>query len=415
MNISIKYGFSTIENVPHGIITIFILQKKNLCILVDLDDLFKIINNKQSFNNYNNDMSKYLYYNSNNRKIVTLLEFLFGYQENSDIVYIFKNKNILDLRRSNVTINHRYHQIISKKYKIIDFNLGHKIEKGKEANKYKNPVWIVKDHDEKIYHLMFCENDTMVKLCPVSYKKVLDFEKTKNNGNKITFSKHSNGYIQSNINLFIHQIVTGCHGNGKGTKKVSVDHIDGDPLNNTWDNLRVANLHQQLQNSKGVKSGTKRARKHNAQNLPEGWTQEMLPKYVTYNRECYNKAKNLWREFFRIEKHPNQEKQWSSSKSTQQSLESKLSQTVEALEVLSQGIQPKTLSQKSAFPTYITLKEYRGTPHLVYDRKLPDKTRHTLRMKTNPPLKDDSTSSQKTQQLELFKTKIYKKYKVKIV
>ena len=45
-------------------------------------------------------MSKYLYYNSNNNN--SFLEFLFGYQENSDIVYIFKNKNIFDLRRRNV-------------------------------------------------------------------------------------------------------------------------------------------------------------------------------------------------------------------------------------------------------------------------------------------------------------------------
>lgn len=39
--------------------------------------------------------------------------------------------------------------------------------------------------------------------------------------------------------LHIHQIITGCYGNGKGTKTISVDHIDQDPLNNTWENLRI--------------------------------------------------------------------------------------------------------------------------------------------------------------------------------
>ena len=42
---------------------------------------------------------------------------------------------------------------------------------------------------------------------------------------------------------------------------------------------------------------TKRARKHNARPLPEGLTQEMLPKYVVYYHECYNKERQLFREF----------------------------------------------------------------------------------------------------------------------
>ena len=40
---------------------------------------------------------------------------------------------------------------------------------------------------------------------------------------------------------------------------------------------------------------TKRARKHNARPLPEGLTQEMLPKYVVYYHECYNKERQLFR------------------------------------------------------------------------------------------------------------------------
>ena len=36
----------------------------------------------------------------------------------------------------------------------------------------------------------------------------------------------------------------------------------------------------------------------------------MMPKYVNYTKECYNKEKNLWREFFRIENHTKQEKQF---------------------------------------------------------------------------------------------------------
>jgi hypothetical protein len=56
---------------------------------------------------------------------------------------------------------------------------------------------------------------------------------------KLTFHKHVSGYVlSSNSSLFIHQIVTSCHGNGKGTKNISVDHIDRNNHNNNIENLR---------------------------------------------------------------------------------------------------------------------------------------------------------------------------------
>ena len=38
----------------------------------------------------------------------------------------------------------------------------------------------------------------------------------------------------------------------------------------------------------------KRKRQLIAQTLPEGITQSMIPKYVCYYNECYNKEKNLY-------------------------------------------------------------------------------------------------------------------------
>jgi hypothetical protein len=104
---------------------------------------------------------------------------------------------------------------------------------------------------------MYCNPNELIKLCSESYKKILMYEK--NNDIKITWFKGSNGYITGNNKLYIHQIITGCYGNGKGTSNVSVDHIDQDPLNNTWDNLIIATREEQEQeqNSKGIKSGTK--------------------------------------------------------------------------------------------------------------------------------------------------------------
>ena len=82
----------------------------------------------------------------------------------------------------------------------------------------------------------------------------------------------------------------------------------------------IANRKTQELNSKGIKEGTKRARKKTAKELPEGITQNMLPKYVVYYKECYNKEKNLYREFFKIEKHPKIKKPINSSKSNKKTI-----------------------------------------------------------------------------------------------
>ena len=53
-----------------------------------------------------------------------------------------------------------------------------------------------------------------------------------------------------------------------------------------------------------VKDDSKRIRKSNAVKLPSEINESMIPKYVVYYKECYNREKMLFREFFKIEKHP---------------------------------------------------------------------------------------------------------------
>ena len=81
---------------------------------------------------------------------------------------------------------------------------------------------------------------------------------------------------------------------------------------------------------------TKRARKHNARPLPEGLTQEMLPKYVVYYHECYNKERQLFREFFKIEKHPKLMKPIIGSKSNKFTWKQKLAMIKERLQKLNE-------------------------------------------------------------------------------
>ena len=204
---------------------------------------------------------------------------------------------------------------IETHYNVIQYNNGHVKSIGKDAGIYKNPYWNVNENDKEIIY-MYCETNTLIKLCPISYQKILEYETTYNL--KLTWFKGANGYVVGNNKLYIHQIITGCHGNGKGTKNISVDHIDQNPLNNTLENLRIATKKEQEQNTKGIKDGTQRERS-SKKDLPHGITYEMFKKYVYYNREFYNKEKTKEREFFRVE-HPKLDKPWATTKSEKVSI-----------------------------------------------------------------------------------------------
>ena len=266
-----------------------------------------------------------------------------------------------------------YNTFISK-FNPFEYSPGHYTTTGQKAYKYNNPIWKIKEND-KTYLLMYCEKDTICKLCPDSYNKIIEFEQKNNNNKKLTWYKTENGYIQTYTSLsashksyYIHQVITGCHGNGKGTKNISVDHIDRDPLNNTMENLRVASLEVQQQNSKGIMPDTLRERSSNKM-LPDGIEYNMLKKYVYYNEEYYDKEKLKKRCYFRVE-HPRLHKPWSSSKSMNVSVLDKLKSANTVSENLDKGIYPEQPEAKT--PLYVSLTNARGKPHLVYERYIND-------------------------------------------
>lgn len=139
------------------------------------------------------------------------------------------------------------------------------------------------------------------------------------------------------------------YGNGRGTKTISIDHIDRNSLNNQYDNLRIATRKEQENNTKGIMKRTKRARNKNAKKLPDGLTQDMLPKYVVYYHECYNKKNKKYREFFKIEsKHPKLDKPWATTKSNKKTIFEKLTDVKQKLYELENDIKnekQKLLSQ----------------------------------------------------------------------
>jgi len=365
-------------------------------ILIDFPDLFSIINFDKNFIYYTDD-KEYPYYLRHNQKI-TYKEHLFKY-DSINIEYIFKNQNSFDLRRRNVIIHHKYHDKIKQNWNIITYELGHYNENGKDAYIMKNPLWKIKENERDIV-LMYCEKDTICKLCPESYNKIVEFEKNNNFGKKITWFKLHNGYIMGSNDLYIHQVITGCYGNGKGTKNISVDHIDQDPLNNTFENLRVATRKEQEQNSKGIKTGTKRERKINAKALPDGINQEMLRKYVVYYQEWLDKEHTKQREYFKIEKHPKLDKHWMTSKSTKVSISEKLQIANKVVDDLENDIYPT--NQEPTLPKYVSLIVFREKPHLVYEKRVDDK-----RLNLKMILPDDYDLDE---QLNILNDKLKTKY-----
>ena len=343
-----------------------------IIITLDEDDWTDLQNINKKLN-FTKD-SEYPFYRENNRSI-SILEYLFGYKP-SDNIYVFKNNDDMDLRRENITCYPPIYSQLVEKYNIIDYIPGHVKTIGQHAYKMKNPIWKIKEN-EKEYLLMYCEKDTLCKLCPVSYQKILDFEIENNNGEKMTFFKNGTNYILSHFGtsgIHIHQIITGCYGNGKGTKNISVDHIDQDPLNNTYDNLRIVSQEVQRQNSKGIKDGTKRARKKAAKPLPDGITEIMVKKYVYYSDEKYGKNNKL-RTYFCV-CHPKLET--TSSKSEKVSILEKLAQANKIVDDLENDIYP--IVEEKVLPTFVSDRVYRGKTHLTFDRRAPDGQRQNLRM-----------------------------------
>lgn len=154
-----------------------------------------------------------------------------------------------------------------------------------------------------------------------------------------------------------------------------------------------------------VKDDFKRVRKCNAIELPVDISENMIPKYVVYYKECYNKEKMLFREFFKIEKHPkliNYKKHLISSKSKKITIVEKLEQIklilkkIENDELFKEengeiGVNEENRGNEEngennkkeiILPKYISLKNHEKDKkkyYLIYDEKT-NKYRNTYKL-----------------------------------
>jgi hypothetical protein len=368
--------------------------------IIDTEQLEKIINFSKRFIFFNTNDIYPSYAMSYKR--VSLIEFLYGVNSCTEC-YTFKNENSMDMRSINVCLTNPAFYELTKQYNVVRYlNNEIVVTAGRYAGEIKNHMCEIKTTDDETQYLMMCNQDKLCKLCPISYEKILDYEK--NHNKRIIWSYHKNGYILGNNKLFMHQVIMECYGNGKGTKNISVDHVDQDRMNNTWNNLRIATRKEQEQNSKGIKEGTQRARKTDLKNLPEGITSDMLPKYIGPGHDTYGPSKKN-RYWFVIEKHPtliaNNKKSLCSSKSEKVSPQEKLQQAIDILSYLDKGEMPP--SDEPNLPKYYSLVVARGKPHLVYEKRREDGKRENIKM----VLPDDYNLEE---QLERMQEKVKAKY-----
>jgi HNH endonuclease len=310
-------------------------------------------------------------------------------------------------------VRHPYNAVITQNYSVIEYIPGHIKYVGADSGKEKNPLWRVETKEGYSSILMYCEPGDICILCEESFEKILKFENEKHGGEKLSWYINPLGYVYSHIGntyrddenialLSIHQVIMNHYGNGRGTKISSVDHIDRNKLNNTMANLRVATQEEQMLNSKGVLPDTKRERQSNARELPEGITHEMLPKYITYNINVWDKAKGKTRDYFRVEGHPLLlGKSWDSQKSMKVSALEKLDAAKAVLMDLDIGIMPKPMEKP--LPEYVSLCEDSRTHKMClgYERYI-GKIRKTKRMTIQDPNFDAENMEDIARQLDVF-------------
>jgi hypothetical protein len=212
--------------------------------------------------------------------------------------------------------------------KLISTHTGH-IFRTNEKNSYK--IW---EDDKGKYIEMFSKHGSF-------YFDYDDFDYvTSLNDKKITWclekeirlKYRDSYYVRGGINgkkVYIHQYIMNFY--GQGSKGLTIDHIDRNPLNNRRYNLRLATKSEQSSNI------SKRERGCHASSLPDGIKSSDLPKYVSYTQYKRN-TKLGYYDMFIIQCHPFQKPEygekskWATQMSMKISIHDKLKQAIEKLD-----------------------------------------------------------------------------------
>ena len=232
---------------------------------------------------------------------------------------------------------------LSNRYTILERIAGHVPKIGKSAGEELNWAYRLLDTQNNEECIgMFCKPNHITLINKDIWNELNTTYKS-----SITWYLGSQGYItrtvkerEENPYIYLHQFVTKHIGAGKG--KLSIDHQNQNKFDNRLVNLRIVGQGEQNKNRGKV------SRHANARELPKELEGATLPKFCVYYKECYNKEKNLFREFFTIEGHPNLEgKRRATTKSSKKTICEKFNEAIDILTELDlQNLSPKELHNK---------------------------------------------------------------------
>jgi hypothetical protein len=214
-------------------------------------------------------------------------------------------------------------------FEVLERLPGHVPTMGKSAGQELNWAYCLRARDSKEKCIgMFCKPNHLTLISTETWE-ILQLEDYK----YITWYIAPVGYVTRTVKAndpvpytFLHQMILNHARKGRGQE--SIDHINQNKLDNRTTNLRITS--QSVQNANRGKV----ARHRTARPLPEG-IEGPLPKFCVYYKECYNKEKNLWREFFTVEGHPTQAgARKATTKSGKVGLQEKLKEAKEILAAL---------------------------------------------------------------------------------
>lgn len=306
-----------------------------------------------------------------------LLNILFDIKKFDE--YKFKNRNTDDYRKNNLEIIKDERSLnYLENVVILEEGTPKHITLGSKAGETRNMYWKVKNKNNEEYYVMHIKDDIYTKFSIEDLHKVLNY-----NDSRPTWC-FSNEYVitHTKINnnekiIYLHQYIMNQHLEDNTNYENTVDHINQDKFDNRQSNLRIVGMSEQNSNRNKIK------RQHNARNLPHGITQNDLPKYVGYYKQCYDEKNNSWREFFTIEGHPKLEQYWSSSKSCKFTINEKLDQVKLKLKHIEEQITDEEYynmtNNDPKLPVHIRFEEEFNKLKLVFDKKFNNK-RYNLDM-----------------------------------
>jgi len=185
---------------------------------------------------------------------------------------------------------------MAEELKIIDIGVCSDTKKISNFDKIRE---IILNHDilnilETRNKILLVNNSYYKVMLPNNQYMLLSLEDkdifNKEHNKRLTWAISGSGYVSNSIKGYLHRLIL-IRKNPRDKRindpKYSVDHINQNKLDNRRENLRWAT--QSMQNH----NRGKQERNKNAKKLPDGITQKMLPIYVYYCKECYNKEKEL--------------------------------------------------------------------------------------------------------------------------